>query len=133
MLVSMRTALAFFALTLLPGCGFFYNPAGAFPPRTVTHENSGAGITLAHGQQLFVRLPLKAEPGYEWVLREPEVAAVKAEGAPDQDKEAGIELWTFTPVRDGEQTLRLEYRRPEDYLVAPAQSVSYNLTVEQKP
>ena len=55
---------------------------------------------------------------------------MKAEGAPDQDKESGIELWTFTPVRDGEQTLRLEYRRAEDYPVAPTQSVSYNVTVE---
>jgi len=130
----MRIVLALVGtLFLLSGCGFLYNPAGAFPPRTVTHENSGDEITLAHGQQLFVRLPFKAEPGYEWVLREPPVTAVKPEGAPDQDREGGIERWTFTPVRDGEQTLRLEYRRPEDYLVAPAESVSYNVTVEQKP
>jgi predicted secreted protein len=130
---TMRAAIVVTLLSVLSGCGFLYNPAGAFPPRTVTHENSGDEISLAHGQQLFVRLPFKAEPGYEWTLREPEVAAVKAEGAPDQDKDAGVELWTFTPVRDGQQTLRLEYRRPEDYLVAPAQSVSYNVTVEQKP
>ena len=53
-----------------------------------------------------MRLPFKAEPGYEWTLREPIVAAVKAEGAPQPDQEAGLEVWTFTPVRDGQQTKR---------------------------
>jgi len=127
----MRIVLALVGpLFLLSGCGWLYNPWGAYPPRNVTAEDSGKELKLSHGQQLFIKLPFKDEPGYEWVLREPAVAAVKAEGAPDQDKESGIELWTFTPVRDGEQTLRLEYRRAEDSLVAPTQSVSYNVTVE---
>jgi len=130
----MRIALALVgSLFLLSGCGWLYNPWGAYPPRNATAEDSGKEFKLAHGQRLFVRLPFKAEPGYEWILREPPVAAVIAEGAPNQDQEAGIELWTFTPVRDGEQTLRLEYRRPEDSQVAPMQSVSYNVTVEQRP
>jgi predicted secreted protein len=125
------TALAFSAcLCLLSGCGWLYNPWGAYPPRTVTTENSGDEVKLSHGQQLFVRLPLKGEAGYEWTLREPRVSAVKAEGAPAQDKEAALEVWTFTPVRDGQQTLRLEYRRPDDYFTAPAEAVSYNVTVE---
>jgi predicted secreted protein len=127
----MRIVLALVGtLWLLSGCGWLYNPWGAYPPRNVTAEDSGKDLKLSHGQQLFVRLPLKTEPGYEWVLREPAVAAVKPEGAPNQDPQAGIERWTFTPVRDGAQTLKLEYRRPEDDVVAPAQSVSYNVTVE---
>jgi predicted secreted protein len=77
-----------------------------------------------------VRLPLKEEEGFEWVIREPEVTAVKAESAPAVDKEAGLLIWTFTPVRDGQQTLRLEYRRVNDYLTAPAEIVSYNVTVD---
>jgi predicted secreted protein len=116
---------------LLSGCsGWLTNLSGAYPPETVTTADSGKQIGLSHGQQLFVRLPLKAEPGFEWTLREPPVAAVKVEGAPAQDSQAGTEVWTFTPVRDGQQTLRLEYRRPSDYFTAPAESVSYNLTVE---
>lgn len=127
----MRTLLALLAFAaLLSGCGWLYNPWGAYPPRTVTTENSGAEVKLSHGQRLFVRLPFKAEPGFEWSLREPQIGAVKPEGAPAQDKEAGLEVWTFTPVRDGEQTLRLEYRQTYDYLTAPAQAVSYNVTVE---
>ena len=109
------------------GWGYMF---GAFSPRVVSTEDSGEEVKLSHGQQLFVRLPLKGDVGYEWTLREPPVAAVKAEGAPEQDREAGTEVWTFTPVRDGQQTLRLEYRRAEDYHTVPAEVVSYNVTVE---
>jgi predicted secreted protein len=127
----MKTAIALLAsITLLSGCSWLYNPWGAYPPRTVSAENSGSEVKLSHGQQLFVRLPFKAEPGYEWTLREPAVAAVKQEGAPLQDQDTGLEIWTFTPVRDGEQTLRLEYRRINDYLTAPTELVSYNVTVD---
>jgi len=124
------TAALLACTQLLSGCGWLYNGFGAYPPVVVAPENSGDELTLSHGQQLFVRLPFKAEAGYEWTLREPQVAAVKAEGAPDQDKDAGTEVWTFTPVRDGQQTVRLEYRRPYDYFTVPAESVSYNVTVE---
>ena len=131
MSVSMRITIALlFPAILLSGCGWLYNGFGAYPPRVVSDQNSGGEVKLSHGQQLFVRLPFKAEPGYEWTLREPIVAAVKPEGAPQQNKDAGLEVWTFTPVRDGQQTLRLEYGRPEDSPVAPAQAVSYNVTVE---
>ena len=129
----MIRPLRFAALLLLAplsGCGWLYNPWGAYPPRTVTSEDSGDEVKLSHGQQLFVKLPFKSEPGFEWTLREPQVATVKPEGAPAQDKEAATEVWTFTPVRDGQQTLRLEYRRAEDYFTAPADAVSYNVTVE---
>ena len=126
---AMRTSCTLLCFSLLSGCAWLYNPWGTYPPQVVTQENSGKDVKLNHGQQLFVRLPFKAEPGYEWMLREPEVAAVKAEGFPAQDKAAGLEVWTFTPVRDGQQTLRLEYRRPEDYFAAPVDAVSYNVTV----
>jgi predicted secreted protein len=127
----MRCAPALLlAATVLSGCGWLYNPWGAYPPRNVTAQDSGKEVGLSHGQQLFVRLPLKEEEGFEWVIREPEVTAVKAEGAPAVDKEAGLQTWTFTPVRDGQQTLRLEYRRVNDYLTAPAEIVSYNVTVD---
>ena len=127
---TLRIAVLLSPALALSACGWLGNLSGAYPPENVTIADSGKEIGLSHGQQLFVRLPFKAEPGFEWTLREPPVAAVKPEGAPAQDKGAGTEVWTFTPVRDGQQTLRLEYRRPNDYLTAPAETVSYNLTVE---
>jgi predicted secreted protein len=126
----LRLAVLLSPALALSACGWLGNLSGAYPPEVVTTADSGKEIGLSHGQQLFVRLPFKAEPGFEWTLREPPVAAVKAEGAPAQDRQAGTEVWTFTPVRDGQQTLRLEYRRPGDYFTAPAEAVSYNLTVE---
>ena len=124
------TALLLCLAPLASGCGWLYNGFAAYPPRVVTTADSGDEVKLAHGQQLFVRLPFKAEAGYEWTLREPPVASVKPEGAPVQNKENGTEIWVFTPVRDGEQTLRLEYRRINEYLTAPSELVSYNVTVE---
>jgi len=127
---TLRLAVLLSPAFALSACGWLGNLSGAYPPEVVTTADSGKQIGLSHGQQLFVRLPFKAEPDFEWTLREPPVAAVKPEGAPAQDKQAGTEVWTFTPVRDGQQTLRLEYRRAGDYLTAPAEAVSYNLTVE---
>jgi len=126
----LRTAILISPALAVSGCSWLGNLSSAYPPEVVTQADSGKQIGLSHGQQLFVRLPFKAEPGFEWTLREPPVAAVKPEGAPAQDEKAGTEVWTFTPVRDGQQTLRLEYRRPADYLTAPLEAVSYNLTVE---
>src|SRR3954469_19787310 len=61
--LPVKTAISLLASTaLLSGCGWLYNPWGAFPPRVVSAENSGNEVKLSHGQQLFVRLPYKAEP-----------------------------------------------------------------------
>ena len=78
-----------------------------------------------------MRLPTKPESGYEWRLYEPLSAAIKPEGAPAAAQERR-ELWTFTPVRNGEQTLRFEYRKPRDYEAPPAASVAYAVTVREK-
>jgi predicted secreted protein len=114
---------------VLSGCSSFAI-IGLPSPVRVSDADSGADLKVVHAQQLVVRLPYKPEGGYEWMLREPPIGAVKPEGAPQQSKEEGLEVWTFTPVRDGQQTLRLEYRRPNDYDAPPAGTVSYNVRVE---
>jgi len=126
----MIRSIALSACTLaLAGCSSFAI-IGLPSPIEVSDEDSGADLTVVHAQQLIVRLPYKPDGGYEWLLREPPVGAVKPEGAPLQSKEDGQEVWTFTPVRDGQQALRLEYRKPNDYDAAPAGTVSFNVTVE---
>jgi predicted secreted protein len=126
----MNRLLATFACLLaLSGCSSFAI-IGLPSPIEVSDEDSGAELTVVHAQQLIVRLPYKPESGYEWMLREPPIGAVKPEGAAQQSKESGLEIWTFTPVRDGQQSLRLEYRKPNDYDAAPAGTVSFNVTVE---
>ncbi len=124
MLAPMHIATLLLFSLLVGGCAGMRD---LFAPRTLTAEQPGAPIALAHGQRLVVRLPTKPETGYEWRLYEPLSAVIKPEGPPSAA--AGVELWTFTPVRDGEQTLRFEYRQPRDYEAQPAASVAYRVTV----
>lgn len=125
----IRSLAASLALALLSGCSSFAI-IGLPSPVRVDDGDSGAELTVVHAQRLVVRLPHKADSGYEWLLREPPIAAVKPEGAPQALNEEGLMEWTFTPVRDGTQYLRLEYRKPNDYDAPPAGTVSYNVTVE---
>ncbi len=88
-------------------------------PKTVVAPADGGEVTVTHGNRL--RLPLAADEksGYEWRRVEPQVMTVVAEGPADPE---GINL---TPVRSGQEKLRLEYRpiaggaaqRAVDYVV----------------
>src|SRR3982751_6791139 len=89
------------ACLLLSGCITRWDPHA---PRNVTASADGGAVTVQHGDRL--RLPLASDPasGYEWRLVEPRVRMVLAEGPP------GDQGLSFTPVRTGEEQLRLEYR-----------------------
>ena len=108
-------------LLLLAGCSTVWDP---HKPKTVSAGDEGGPVTVKHGQRLH--LPLAADPGgqYEWRLAEPPVRAVLAEGPAD---EKGL---NFTPVRSGEEQLRLEYR-PVSGEGAPQRIVSYDVTVPE--
>ena len=93
--------LAAFAL-LLAGCA-----TGSLDPhrwKTVEAPANGGAVTVKHGQRLVLPLAAKADDGYEWHRVEPQVLTIMTEGPADP---AGI---SFTPVRSGEEKLRLEYR-----------------------
>jgi predicted secreted protein len=112
------------SLSRMTGVSFLGLPK----PVRLTADNSGANVRLVHGQQMIVRLPRDPAMGdHEWALREPISAPVKAEGAPVYGK--SDETWTFTPVRPGKETLRLEYRRASQPDAQPAKVVSYNVAV----
>ena len=118
---TMGRCAAVAAALLVSGCSTVWDP---HKPRTVTAGEDGGAVTVKHGQRLH--LPLAADPGgqYEWRLAEPPVRAVLAEG-PVDDK--GL---NFTPVRSGEEQLRLEYR-PVSGEGAPQRIVSYDVTVPE--
>jgi hypothetical protein len=91
-------------------------------PRNVVASAEGGQITVQHGDRL--RLPLVADPksGYEWRLAEPPIRMVMLEGPPT---EQGLNL---SPVRTGDEQLRVEYRPMEG--TGPAQrTVSYDVRV----
>jgi len=111
----MRLLVA--SLLLLAGCSTSWDP---HKPRTIDAEPAGGAVSLKHGQRLHV--PLSSETGYEWKIVEPRLMAVVAEGPP------AAEGLYFTPVRSGEEKLRIERRR-ERAEGAPEQVLNYDITV----
>jgi len=93
-------------------------------PKTVVASEDGGAVTVNHGARLHI--PLAADPNgtYEWKLIEPQLLKVMAEGP----AEAGGQ--NFTPVRSGEEKLRLEYR-PVTGGGAAQRVVSYDVTVPE--
>ena len=90
-------------------------------PKTVVAPAQGGQVTVTHGNRLRLPLATKANDGYEWRRVEPQVLTIVAEGAAEPD---GI---SFTPVRSGEEKLRMEYR---PLTGGPAQrTVDYTVTV----
>ena len=111
--------LALLAVVLLGGC-----ISGSWDIhrwKTVEAPAEGGSVTVKHGQRLRLPLATKTNDGYEWHRAEPQILSIVAEGPPDP---AGI---SFTPVRSGEEKLRLEYR---PIAGGPAQrTVDYVVTV----
>jgi hypothetical protein len=90
-------------------------------PKTVVAPAEGGSVTVTHGNRLRLPLATKANDGYEWRRAEPQILSVMVEGPADPD---GI---SFTPVRSGEEKLRMEYR---PLAGGPAQrTVNYTVTV----
>jgi len=94
-------------------------------PKTVVASEEGGAVTVKHGARLHI--PLAADPNgtYEWKLIEPQLLKVMAEGP----AEAGGQ--NFTPVRSGEEKLRMEYR-PVQGEGDAKRVVSYDVTVPEK-
>ncbi|HYL89958.1 MAG TPA: hypothetical protein VEU32_14475 [Burkholderiales bacterium] len=115
----MRALIALLLAFALGGC--FARKWDPHAPSTVFASADGGAVTVKHGNRL--RLPLATDPkgGYEWHRAEPQILSVMVEGPADPE---GI---SFTPVRSGEEKLRLEYRPVAG---GPAQrTVEYDVTV----
>jgi hypothetical protein len=121
-------ALLSAGLLLLGGCAGFNDFTGVrdpHAPKTVVADEEGGAVTVKHGDRLRVPLPTDPASGYEWRRVEPPTLIVVAEGPGDAE---GI---TFTPVRSGEEKLRLEYR-PLSGAGAAQRVVSYDITVPER-
>ena len=82
-------------VVLLAGCSTTWD---AHAPKTVSAGPQGGDVTVEHGQRLRLQLPADAD----WRRVEPQIQAV----IPAAPREGDV--WMFTPVRSGEETLRLE-------------------------
>ncbi|MEV0245725.1 protease inhibitor I42 family protein [Nocardia sp. NPDC050712] len=114
--------------------------ATAVPPVgtvTVTEADNGQERRLEAGQRLIVRLASNPSTGYSWQLaaaldqnvvrqigdREYVSEEPVMPGAP------GTEQWTFTAVAAGVTQVRMDYARPWEQGVEPAQTFSLVLVV----
>jgi predicted secreted protein len=105
---------------------------------TLSIAESGANVELSLGRRLVVRLTVNRTTGYSWSLVESANALLKVDGASTYEPArsernvvgtGGTEVWTFAPLRAGQQDLRFEYRRAWEPAVAPAQVVTYTVIV----
>ena len=123
---TLTKCLVILAVLLLPACAWLNDSTrikDPHAPKTVIAGEQGGQVRLDHGERLRIRLPADAASGYEWRRVEPQILMVMVEGPPNGD------LWSFTPVRTGNETLRFEYRRARDESTAAQRAVTYEITV----
>jgi hypothetical protein len=94
-------------------------------PKTVWADERGGAVTVKHGDRLRIPLANDPEGAYEWRRVEPKIVMVMPEGPPD------TRGFRFTPVRSGEEKLRMEYR-PVEGEGAAQRAVSYDVTVPER-
>ncbi|MRH89014.1 peptidase inhibitor I42 [Nocardia sp. SYP-A9097] len=147
----MRTPLAVVMLGLaLTGCGNNANP-NEVPPTTTTSaaqhvsepvtagkDQDGKDIPLAIGQGLTVRLTANPSTGYLWELTQLDQSMVRQDGGAEYEQDAsprdmvgvgGTSIWRFTARAPGATRLVLEYRRPWEQGIEPAERFTLNLNV----
>jgi len=116
----MLRCLAILGVALLAGCSTSRWDIHA--PKTVVAPEGGGELTVKHGQRLRIPLPAEAQgDGYSWRQRAPLVMAVIIEGPPEGN------VWSFTPVRTGKETLRLELAKPGEEEVK--RTITYEVEV----
>ncbi|MCL5037980.1 MAG: protease inhibitor I42 family protein [Chloroflexi bacterium] len=101
---------------------------------TVTGADNGSKITVSQNDLVIVRLEYTSGTGYTWVadkperdklllMKNPEFAAGDMPGA------KGIEIFTFKAMETGPSVIRINYLRPWEKNVPPAETFTLNLEV----
>ncbi|MFF2552099.1 protease inhibitor I42 family protein [Nocardia sp. NPDC058058] len=149
--MRVRVSLAVVLLGLaLAGCGGNDNPNEVRPtttssvaqpapgPVTAGKEQDGKEIPLALGQGLTVRLAGNPTTGFLWQLTELEQNIVRQDGGMEYEQDpspngmvgvGGTSIFKFTAQAPGATQLVLEYRRPWEQGIDPAERFTLNLKV----
>jgi len=110
------------------------------PQVTITDKNADETIQMQPGQQLIVRLPANPSTGYAWSQVDAPGKVLKVDApssfeqipageSPSMVGTGGTEIFTFVADSAGQQTLKMEYKRPWETDVPPAKTVSFNVSV----
>ena len=123
--------LALSAVILMTGIGAaaVIASAGGSNSLSVDASYSGKQVEISVGESLIVTLASNASTGFSWRLAEnSDEVELQQSGheyiAPKSTLlgASGKEVWTFKAIEKGTSTIRLEYSRPWEGGVAPAQT-----------
>ncbi|HSW11381.1 MAG TPA: protease inhibitor I42 family protein [Solimonas sp.] len=131
-LVTCASLLA----VLTSGCAMM----GASGPVALDASDNGKTIELSPGQALNLSLVSNHTTGYRWIWASPVNPVLAKVGEPTYTASAsardgvvgagGTETWTFQATKEGETTLRMEYRRPWSMQVPAQEVLSYKIKVD---
>lgn len=126
----------------LLACSAAPTTAPAAEQLSVDASYSGKQVEVAVGQSLVVTLESNPSTGFKWdlagitdqavlekVSNEFKAAEAKS-GEPLLVGAPGKEIWTFKALKKGKSEISLEYRRPWESGVQPAQTFTLNVVVE---
>ncbi|WP_433575992.1 protease inhibitor I42 family protein [Nocardia brasiliensis] len=111
----------------------------AFSVLNATQEANGQERRLTIGQSLVLTLPANPSTGFSWQISglDPNVARVQGEPTFKQDPSVpvapgagGTSEWTFVGEGAGVTQLTMDYMRPWEQGIAPAQTFSLTIKVE---
>ncbi|MEV6324171.1 protease inhibitor I42 family protein [Nocardia sp. NPDC051787] len=101
--------------------------------------DNGQERRLRVGQRLMVALPSNPSTGYSWSIAEVDAAVAKQDGEADFEPDpavpvapgaGGTSVWSFVGAAAGVTALRMEYTRPWEHGLTPAETFSLTIKVE---
>jgi inhibitor of cysteine peptidase len=127
--LGMGMVLLAVGLAFLAGCG-----GGG----TKTYGTSNTSITASGGEQFIIQLDSNKTTGFQWGISTPLDAKVVKKikstyivsSSSSKVGAGGIEQWTFQAVGPGATKIVMAYGRSFEKGQAPAQVVTFNVTVK---
>ncbi|MEU7138107.1 protease inhibitor I42 family protein [Nocardia sp. NPDC046473] len=108
-------------------------------PVTAGEGDNGQERRVAVGQSLVVTLPANPSTGYMWQITELDANLLQAQGDPGFKPDPNVpvapgsgggSVWTFVGKAAGITKLSMDYLRPWEQGVEPAQTYSLTIKVE---
>lgn len=106
---------------------------------TKTYTQSDTNITASAGDQFVIQLESNPTTGFQWgisgslnptVVKKIGSKYVPGKNARTQVGAGGVENWTFHGMAKGTTKIVMTYARPFEKGTAPAQTVTFNVTVD---
>lgn len=104
-----------------------------------TYTQSDTNITASIGDQFVIQLESNPTTGFQWgisgslnptVVKKVSSKYVPGKNAQTKVGAGGVENWTFQAMAKGTTKIVMTYARPFEKGTVPAQTVTFNVTVD---